>query len=298
MEPPPLDIQRDDSDEFAGFVTLVLDQPGRPVVVLDDALIRRLDTALDQVPDDARGLVLASASDRVFVAGADLTSIDQWPDDQLHAYLEMASRVYAKLANLPCPTVAAIHGAALGGGLELAMHCDGMVAAPGAKPYPVGLPESGLGLCPGWGGTNLLPARMDAAQAIGLTAAGTPLKYPEAVAAGLFDVVAEDRAELDVACKRWLIEQSGVTRQDRDGAPRRWIGRPEIASGVLAALDEIRASLPDTAPARAVASCVEVGLTKGWHGAIEAEQEHLVSLRHTPEARAALKAFFEKSART
>lgn len=298
MEPPSLAIQRDDSDEFAGIVTLVLEQPGRPVVVLDDALIRRLDAALDQVPDDVRGLVLASASERVFVAGADLTSIDQWPDDQLHAYLEMASRVYARLANLPCPTVAAINGAALGGGLELAMHCDGMVAAPGAKPYPVGLPEAGLGLCPGWGGTNLLPARMDAGEAIKLTASGTTMPFDQATEAGLFDAVVEDGAELERACKRWLIDQANVTRHDRDGAPRRWIGRTECASNVLSALDEVRAELPDTEPARAVASCVDVGLTKGWHGAIEAEQERLVALRHTPEARAALKAFFEKSART
>ena len=298
MEPPPLAIQRDDSDEFAGIVTLVLEQPDRPVVVLDDALIRRLDEALDRVPDDVRGLVLASASERVFVAGADLTSIDRWPDDQLHAYLDMASRVYAKLANLPCPTVAAINGAALGGGLELAMHCDAMVAAPGAKPYPVGLPEAGLGLCPGWGGTNLLPARMDAGEAIKLTASGKTMKFDQASQAGLFDAVVEDASDLEAACKRWLVEQSGVTRQDRDGAPRRWIGRPEFASRVLSALDEVRAELPDTASAKAVASCVDVGLTKGWHGAIEAEQEHLVALRHTPEARAALKAFFEKSART
>ena len=266
-------------------------------MVLDDELIRRLDAALEVLPEDTRGLVLASASERVFVAGADLISIDQWPDDRLHTYLEMASRVYSRLANLPCPTVAAINGAALGGGLELAMHCDGMIGAPGSKAYPVGLPESGLGLCPGWGGTNLLPARMNPSEAIRLTATGATVMFAEAAEAGLFDAVIEDGADLHTRCKRWLVEQESVTRQDRDGAPRRWIGRTEIAPVVLSAFDEIRATLPDTPSARAVAACVDEGLTKGWHAAIEAEQRHLVALRHTPEAKAALKAFFDKSAR-
>src|SRR4030095_4414837 len=90
----------------------------------------------------------------------------------------------------------AINGAALGGGLELAMHCDGLVAAPppsrdGApgKPYPVGLPEAGLGLCPGWGGTNLLPARMDAADAIRRAASGQTMTDDEGAGGGRVGVV-------------------------------------------------------------------------------------------------------------
>ena len=300
MDQPPLPIRRDDTGEFEGVVTILLEQPGRPVVVLDEGLIRDLDATIDALPQDVRGLVLASASERVFVAGADLTSIDAWPDEQLEAYLEMGSRVFARLANLPCPTVAAINGAALGGGLELAMHCDGLVGAPSAsgKAYPVGLPEAGLSLCPGWGGTNLLPARMDAAEAIRLTASGRTLKYDEAVAAGLFDATAAPGEALLEACKRWLVEQTATTRQDRDGAPRRWIGRPGVGAGVLRALDAVRPELPGTGPARAVVECVDAGLTKGWHAAIETEQRHLVALRHSPEARAALRAFFEKNAKT
>jgi 3-hydroxyacyl-CoA dehydrogenase/enoyl-CoA hydratase/3-hydroxybutyryl-CoA epimerase/enoyl-CoA isomerase len=296
MDQPPLPLRREDTGEFEGIVTLVLEQPGRPVVVLDDELIRNLERAIDSLGPNVRGLILASASERVFVAGADLTSIDQWPDEQLASYLEMGSRVFAKLANLACPTVAAINGAALGGGLELAMHCDGLVAAPSAsgKPYPVGLPEASLGLCPGWGGTNLLPSRMDAERAIRLTASGGTLRFDEAVEAGLFDevVVADDLLE---ACKRRLAGAAGVTRHDRDGAPRRWIGRTDIAPGVLAAFDSIRDELGETGPAAAVAEAVDAGLTKGWHAAIETEQRHLVALRHAPAAKAALKAFFEKS---
>ena len=179
MSLPLLPLHRETVGPFAGMVVLRLEQPGKPVIVLDQELIQRLEATIKSLPKDIRGLVLASASDRVFVAGADLKAISEWDDSQLLRYLEYAAGVFGLLPYLPFPTVAAINGAALGGGLELAMHCDGLIAAPPAprdgqpgKPYPVGLPESGLGLCPGWGGTNLLPARMDAAEAIRRTASG------------------------------------------------------------------------------------------------------------------------------
>src|SRR6185295_8949020 len=157
------------------------------------------------------GLILASASDRVFVAGADLKSISEWDDTQLQKYLEYGASVFAMLADFPFPTVAAINGAALGGGLELAMHCDALVAAPSpsGKPYPVGLPEAGLSLCPGWGGTNMLPARVEPAAAIRMTCEGKPMPSDQAKIAGLFDRVAPTPAELLPTAKAWLAERRG-----------------------------------------------------------------------------------------
>jgi len=278
-------------------VTIVLDQPDRPVVVLDADLIQRLDATLDAVPPDARGLVLATSGERAFVAGADLRSIQQMPDDRLHAYLERAAGVFHRLSQLPYPTAAAIDGAALGGGLELAMHCDGLIGAPAAngKPYPIGLPEAGLGICPGWGGTNLLPARIDPATAIRRTAEGTPLKYDEAAEAGLFDRVVDDPASVGEAAADWVLSQDEPGRTGRDGAPSKWIGRAGLAATVLAALEEIRADLPETLAAEAVAACVDVGLTQGWAAAIEAEQGHLVRLRGTEPAQEAIAAFLDRS---
>jgi enoyl-CoA hydratase/carnithine racemase len=233
------------------------------------------------------------------VAGADLKAVADLSDDQLHKYLELGSRVFGLLCSFPFPTAAAINAAALGGGLEIAMHCDGLIAATPvataerpAKPYPVGLPEAGLGICPGWGGTNLLPARLDPAAAITMTAEGKPTTSDKAQ--GLFDAIAPTGQSVIEAAKQWLITQR-ITRADRDGAPRCWIGRPAIAARVIESLDGIRASLPDTDAARAVADAVDVGLTQGWQAALARERDHLVRLRHTPRAKDAIAAFFAKS---
>ncbi|HLO40997.1 MAG TPA: enoyl-CoA hydratase/isomerase family protein [Phycisphaerales bacterium] len=300
VQPLPVQVERE--GPYANIAVVMLEQPGKPVVVLDHPLIQRLEAAIKGLPGGLRGLILASASDRVFVAGADLKSISEWDDDQLHRYLAYGSQVFGLLSQLPFPTVAAINGAALGGGLELAMHCDGLIASPPAskdgapgKPYPVGLPEAGLSLCPGWGGTNLLPARMDPSRALALTAAGTPMTFDQAKEAGLFDDLAGSAAELLETCKKWIVARS-ASRTVRDGAPSRWIGRGAVSPKVMDALSKVKIEVTMTPPARAVFDAADTGLSRGWQAALEVEQRHLVHLRHTPPSRAALAAFFAKSA--
>jgi enoyl-CoA hydratase/carnithine racemase len=292
----PLPLSREASGPFAGVVTVTLEQPGKPVVVLDETLIRRLDLTLQQVPKDSRGLVLASASERVFVAGADLKTIQDASDGDLSRYLAYAAGVFGRLAAFPFPTVAAINGAVLGGGLELAMHCDGLVAAASSsgKPYPVGLPEAGLNICPGWGGTNLLPARIEPGRAITMTAEGKPFLFEDAKAAGMFDAVAPTPAALLETARGWVIEQGSKGRLERDGAPSRWIGRPNFASKTLAALESVRDGLPGTEAAAAVVLAVDDGLSKGWAAALATEQRELVRLRSTTAGKASIAAFFAK----
>ena len=295
IEPLPIHYGQGD---HAGICIIELVQPGRPVVVLDLELIQRLEAAIGALPKDARGLVLASASERSFVAGADLKSITELDDGQLHKYLEYGADVFGKLSRLPYPTAAAINGAALGGGLELAMHCDALIGAPSesGKPYPVGLPEAGLSICPGWGGTQMLPARMDPRAAIVATAIGRPMKYDAAVAAGVFDAVCESADDLRKIAASWVADRAEMGKLDRDGAPSVWIGRGERAAEVLAALDSLKGELPETQAAAAVVECVDSGIASGWKAGIKAERENLVRLRHTPEAMTAIGAFFEKSA--
>lgn len=297
--PEPLTVHAIHEGPHAGVHTIILEQPGKPVVVLDLDLIQRLEATLLNLPKAMRGVVLASASDRSFVAGADLKSIQALDDDQLHRYLEYGSKVFGMLGQLPCPTAAAIAGAALGGGLELAMHCDALIGAPSAsgKPYPVGLPEAGLCICPGWGGTNLLPARLEPADAIRRTAVGETMMFDDAAKAGLFDAVAPSAAEVVEAARRWVV---AAGHADRDGAPSRWIGRTAgpgrfRAGAVAAAIPAARGAVAPAEHSDAVFDCVEIGLSAGWQAALAAERRHLVRLRNTPAGKGAIEAFFARS---
>jgi 3-hydroxyacyl-CoA dehydrogenase/enoyl-CoA hydratase/3-hydroxybutyryl-CoA epimerase len=315
MTNQPLPLEQHTTGPFSGIYTLTLEQPGKPVVVLDLPLIQSLDAALARVPSSARGLVLRSASERVFVAGADLKAIQELDDEQLDRYLAYGSAVFGRLSQLPCPTVAAINGAALGGGLELAMHCDGLVGAPPpardgqpGRPYPVGLPEAGLSICPGWGGTNLLPARIDPLTAISMTISGTPALFDQVREAGLFDAVAGDSSQLlDAACT-WLLSAEKLPPMPRDGAPLRWVGRgsgshPLIRGKAgeqsLVALKELQAAPGATGegqgPRAAVLAAVDAGLSRGWQSALETERRHLIRLRSAPAGREAIANFFAKA---
>ena len=290
----PVEIARA-GDGSKTIATLTLDQPGRPVVVIEQALLEQLDATLDSLPHDLDGFILASAADRAFVAGAELKAIMALNDAELNAYLEFGARVFQKIADLPCPTAAAIHSTALGGGLELAMHCDGLIGVvdPDAKPYLVGLPEAGLKICPGWGGTNLLPARIDAETAIVATARGTAFKSTQANELGLFDATCVSREDLIDTARHWLI---GQDRPNRSGHPSRCV-QSMNTDEVQNALDKSRTELDDTLHARAVLDAVDVGITSGWNAALRSERTHLVGLRNTEPAREAIEAFFARSSK-
>lgn len=299
MTSTPLRIERDAAGPTEGVVTLWLEQPDRPVVVLNRDLLQRIDRALDEI-GDARGVVIASASSRVFVAGADLKEIDGLSDPELDEYLKLGARVFGRIAALPCPTVAAINGATLGGGLEVAMHCDLLVASmpagtaeKPARPYPVGLPEASLAICPGWGGANMLPARMAPDRAIRMTASGETFDVRAAREHGLIDeLIDEPDRLLPAAKKRAAMFEKRAARQ----SPRN-VSDADRRDGVREALQRVRPELPRTKAAAAVAEAVATGLERGWEAALEAERRLLIGLRSTDEARKALDEFFAKSAK-
>lgn len=288
---------RERAGAAAGVVTLTLTQPDRPVVVLDWDLLRGINDALDEIGSDLAGFVLTSDS-RVFVAGANLEEIMSLDDATLHEYLEFGASVFGRIAALPCATVAAINGAAMGGGLEIAMHCDHLIAlrpspapdgAPG-RPYPIGLPEAGLSICPGWGGTSMLPARMDPERAIEMTATGRTFSVLEAAEAGLIEKLTDSPAALIHTAK-----ELAVRRKPRKPGPPRCIADADRREPVGEALERVRGRLPESQAARAVVACVEAGLNEGWNAALIAERERLVHLRGTQEGKSAIQAFFEKS---
>jgi enoyl-CoA hydratase/carnithine racemase len=130
-----------------------------PVNAIDDELIAAFHRALDQLGADADWQVLhVRSAQKVFAAGADLDLIRSWkdapsPSRALSAYVERLQGLYQRIEQLPQVTFCEIAGAAMGGGYELALACDLRLAADEAK---IGLPEVGIGLIPGAGGTQRL----------------------------------------------------------------------------------------------------------------------------------------------
>jgi enoyl-CoA hydratase/carnithine racemase len=276
------------------------EKPRGGVVVLDAWLIGEITATLTKIATERpKGFVLASASTRVFVAGADLAEIDALDDDALEAYLIAGAKAFALIPALGCPSAAAIHGATLGGGLEIAMHCDALVAAmpaEGGKPWQIGLPEAGLCICPGWGGTQMLPARILPKLAMERTATGTTWSCFD-VPTCLFDTRAEvgSGAEGAIAAAiAWVKQQdasSGAFMATH--APRRAIGVRNSA-GLAPVCDELTASVGATSHGAACLDAVRAGLASGWNAAIAFERSHLIALRHTAEARAKLDGFLKK----
>lgn len=289
----------------ADRITTITIEPNQgPMCILDHALIQRLEVTFKAVREQKpAGVVLASGSPRVFIAGADLKSIAAMSQNELENYLRYGQDVFGMLCTMPCSTVAALNGAALGGGLEIAMHCDGLVAAPAPvkdgvpKPYPIGLPEAGLCICPGWGGTNLLPARMDPADALARTATGKTMTIDQAAAAGLVTMAPTAEGLLETA-KAWLKAHPNEAAKRRDGSPSRWIGRDDCRNRVQAAYTAAAETLGQTDHGRACMKAVAAGLEKGWDaagGALEVERRELNRLRNEPAGKGAIDAFLNKA---
>lgn len=274
-----------------GVAVLWLEAPHQRVVVLDRPMITRLDATIDALESDPPSmLIVRSRDERVWVAGADLKEISRLSDEQLDAYLAEGQRVFGRLAALPFPVIAAVCGATLGGGLELAMHCHGIVASKQSmrdKPYPIGLPEASLGLCPGWGGTQLLPARVAPDLSVPAIASGTPF-LSDSMPEGLCDVAVDSVEKLEDACRELAgsLEPSGL--------PRTIACCDEEM--LLAEVDHIRHAADAVEAAKVVGHCIATGVKDGLAAGLDMEREGLVSLRNTEHTTHLLHSFLTKNA--
>jgi enoyl-CoA hydratase/carnithine racemase len=153
------------------------------------ALLRELKGRVEAAASDRnlRVVVLTGQGDRAFCAGADLKERARMMAEEVHGFHAAVREGFTGIERAPQPFVAALNGAALGGGLELALACDLRVLAEGAE---VGLPEVGLGIIPGAGGTVRLPRLVGVARAKDLILTGRRVGAAEALAMGLVSRVA------------------------------------------------------------------------------------------------------------
>lgn len=204
-------------DRPGGLVHLVVDDPARKVNVLTVEAFAGLEAALDalEARTDVTGVVLRSGKSGSFVAGADLDAIGAIADaDEAAALVRRAHAAFARLAALRAPTVAAIEGACLGGGLELALACDSRVAA--EERAQIGLPETLLGIFPAFGGTTRLPRLVGLAAACDLILTGRTVDAKRAEKMGLVAKAAPAAWLVDAAERRLatLAARPAGTRRD------------------------------------------------------------------------------------
>ncbi|MFI0230304.1 enoyl-CoA hydratase/isomerase family protein [Streptomyces sp. NPDC017086] len=176
---------------------LVLDRP-KVMNAVSTEMARSLAGACAALAGDreARVVVLTSSHERAFCVGADLKERNSFTDAELVRQRPVARGAYTGVLELPMPTIAAVHGFALGGGFELALACDLIVAD---RTAVVGLPEVSVGVIPGGGGTQLLPRRVGAARAAELIFTARRVEAAEAAGLGLVDQVVEEGRDREEA---------------------------------------------------------------------------------------------------
>ena len=210
-----------------GIVVLTLDDPTASANTMNDLYRDSMAAAVDRLyaeKDDLRGVVVTSAK-KTFFAGGNLNAMVQAGPDDAGEVFALAQDVKAGLRRLETigkPVVAAVNGAALGGGLEIALACHHRVVVDDPK-VQLGLPEVTLGLLPGGGGVTRTVRMLGIADALmGVLLQGTRFKPAEALAKGLVDELVATREELVPAAKAWIEAhaddpEAATQPWDRDG---------------------------------------------------------------------------------
>jgi enoyl-CoA hydratase/carnithine racemase len=253
MSDEPVGVQR-----RGRVLVLTLDRPAR-MNALSAATVRALGDVGRGIASDAelRAIVITGAGDKAFCAGADLKERREMTDAAVRAELLAYQSELGWLDRSPLPVIAAINGAALGGGLELALMCDLRVAAPHAT---FALPETSLGIIPAAGGTQRLPRLIGEARAKELILLGTRLDAPAALSFGLINRISQPGQAVLEDALQWI---------------------EPIANG---------APIAQRAALAAIAAAAELELEPG----LERERELYEQTLASRDRREALEAFAEK----
>jgi len=256
---------------------ITVDNP--PVNALSHAVRQGLHDAIHAAQQDASKAVLIVCTGRTFIAGADITEFGKPPREphlpDLCNTIESSSKI----------VVAALHGTALGGGLEVALSCHYRCAVPDAK---VGLPEVKLGLLPGAGGTQRLPRLIGASAALDLMTSGNPIGAGQAASLGLVDhVVDGELAHAALAWCRQLAAQGAACRVTSELPVER------LPGGAIAEYRStlLRRARGQIAP-QSIVDCVEASLTLPFAEGLRIEREKFMECMKSPQSAALRHMFF------
>jgi len=253
-----------------GITWLTLDKPNTSANVLSAAVLTELNERLAELERARpRGLILISGKKSGFIAGADIREFTGITDEAGgYALIRAGQQVFDRLEALPCPTVAAIHGFALGGGLETALACRYRVAVADER-LALGLPEVQLGLHPGFGGTVRSVRLLGVRPAMQLMLTGKPLRAKKALQLGLVDRLVSE-PELRAAAREFVLKAPPPRRaplSERLLSTR--IARPFVKGALIA---EVARRAP-RAHYPAPYAIIDLWARHGAHGAAAFEAE-------------------------
>jgi 3-hydroxyacyl-CoA dehydrogenase / enoyl-CoA hydratase / 3-hydroxybutyryl-CoA epimerase len=286
-----------------GIVTLTMDDPSGSANVMNEAYVESMGRAVDRIvaeKDSIAGVVITSAK-KTFFAGGDLTAmIKAGPEDagQFFDTVETVKKQLRTLETLGKPVVAAINGAALGGGLEIALACHHRIAAD-VKGSQIGLPEATLGLLPGGGGVTRTVRMLGIQNAfVTVLAQGTRFKPAKAKEIGLIDEVLPTVEELVPAAKAWIKANPDSHEQPWDKKGYKMPGGTPSSPALAAILPSFPSNLrkqlkgaPMPAPRAILAAAVE-GAQVDFDTATRIESRYFAQLVTGQVAKNMIQAFF------
>ncbi|MHC0463810.1 fatty acid oxidation complex subunit alpha FadJ [Kosakonia cowanii] len=272
---------------------VTIDVPNEKMNTLKAEFGAQVRTILKAIRDNRalRGVVFISAKADNFIAGADINMIGRCQSAKEAEELALqGQKIMAEIHALPIPVVAAIHGACLGGGLELALACHRRVCSDDGKTI-LGLPEVQLGLLPGSGGTQRLPRLVGVSTALEMILTGKQLRARQALKVGLVD---------DVVPHDILLETAVELAQQERPLSRRLPVRERILAGPLgrtllfkmAAKRTEQKTHGNYPAAPRILSVIETGLAQGRSSGYEAEARAFGQLAMTPQSQALRNIFF------
>jgi len=275
-----------------GVLVLSFDRADESVNTFAQDVLLELDGLLERVAlEPPRGLVLRSAKDKGFIAGADIREFAEFDrKGTIGDSIRRGQQVFQRLAELPCTTVAAIHGFCMGGGTEIALACDYRIASSDASTR-IGLPEVKLGIYPGWGGSVRLPRLVGAPAAMDVMLTGRNLSASSAKAMGVVDKVVAPALLLDEAAKLALGGRERPFKQRFLGwVTNTWPVRQLLAPMLVKQVARKARKDHYPAPYALIETWRRSG--GGIQARLKAEQKSVVKLAGTPTARNLTRVFF------
>lgn len=182
-------------NQTESICTLAISAP-KSLNALNSTILKELDDFLDHIAPTTRVLIITGDGEKSFVAGADISEMQNLNEEEGFAFGRLGALVFRKIETLPIPVIAAVNGFALGGGCELAMACDIRIASNKAK---FGQPEVGLGIIPGFSGTYRLAKLIGMGYAKEMIYTGKTIRADEALRIGLVNAIYEPEQLMEEA---------------------------------------------------------------------------------------------------